>query len=161
AEPIRHESMERFATTFEPCGFQRKAFYPCYGLAEATLMVTGGLAEAMPVLQRFQSPALEENRVVTAENEHESTKILVGCGQALMGEKVIIVDIETLTQCQPDRVGEIWISGANVAQGYWNKPLESEHTFRAFLTDTGEGPFLRTGDLGFFHGEELFITGRL
>ncbi len=161
AEPVRHESLQRFATAFEACGFRKESFYPCYGLAEATLIVTGGLNGTSPVIESFQDSALGQNQVVKASFEAEGSRTLVGCGQPLMEEKVVIVDIETLTQCSPNRVGEIWVSGPNVAHGYWNKPEETRHTFKAFLADTGDGPFLRTGDLGFFNNGELFITGRL
>jgi acyl-CoA synthetase (AMP-forming)/AMP-acid ligase II len=85
----------------------------------------------------------------------------VSCGHTQGDQKIVIVDPETLTQCSPDRVGEIWVSGSSVGQGYWNRPEETEHTFQAYLADGGEGPFLRTGDLGFLREGELFITGRL
>jgi len=85
----------------------------------------------------------------------------VSCGQSHPDQAVVIVDPDSLTQCPPDRVGEIWVAGSSVAQGYWNRPAETEHTFRAYLADTGEGPFLRTGDLGFLRAGELFVTGRL
>jgi non-ribosomal peptide synthase protein (TIGR01720 family) len=161
AEPIRHETLEQFAATFEHCGFRRQAFYPCYGLAESTLIVSGGEKAAQPVVRHFQAAALEHNRVVTASFEDDGTRTLVGCGQALLDQRVIVVDPETLTRCSPDQVGEIWVVGPSVAQGYWNRPEETERTFRAYLSNTGEGPFLRTGDLGFLHDGELFITGRL
>ncbi len=161
AEPVRHETIQRFAETFAPCGFRPEAFYPCYGLAEATLFVSGGLQTAKPKFHPLSAAALERDRVVTPDGESEDARTLAGCGQTWLDQKIAIVDPQTSTACPADRVGEIWISGPNVAQGYWNVPEETERTFRARLADTGEGPFLRTGDLGFIRGGELFITGRL
>ncbi len=86
---------------------------------------------------------------------------VIGCGHALLGQELLIVDPETLKRCPPNQVGEIWLKGPSVAQGYWNLPEESAQTFQGFLKDTGEGPYLRTGDLGFQLDGELFITGRI
>ncbi len=140
AEPIRQETLQQFAENFEPCGFRPKSFYLCYGLAEATLIVSGGLKS--------------DSRVV------EKAKPLVASGQTLLDETVIVVNPETLSECGPDQVGEIWVASRSVAQGYWNRPDETIHTFRAHLS-SGDGPFLRTGDLGFIKDRELFISGRL
>lgn len=161
AEPVRHETLEQFTAAFAPCGFRREAFYPCYGMAETTLIVSGGLKAAPPVFKTVQGDALEQHRVVTACGEHDEAQILVSCGQSLLDQQIFIVHPETLTCCQPNEIGEIWVSGSSIAQGYWNRPDETEYTFRAYLSDTGEGPFLRTGDLGFLHEGELFVTGRL
>jgi len=161
AEPIRPETLERFAAYFEPCGFRREAFYPCYGLAEATLIVSGGLKAAPPIVQHFQASALAQNAVVVSALPSQDTCTLVGCGQALAGQKIVIVDPQSLTRCRPDHIGEIWVSGSSIAQGYWNQPDETVRTFQAYLADTGEGPFLRTADLGFLKDGELFVTGRL
>jgi acyl-CoA synthetase (AMP-forming)/AMP-acid ligase II len=161
AEPVRYETLERFASTFAPCGFRREAFYPCYGLAEATLIASGGLKAAPPVVFTVQSAALERNRVIPAPGEDAGARTLLGCGQSLGDQKIVIVHPETLTRCSSDEVGEIWIAGPSVAQGYWNQPEDTERTFHAYLADTGEGPFLRTGDLGCLKDGELFVTGRL
>jgi natural product biosynthesis luciferase-like monooxygenase protein len=161
AEPVRAETLERFATAFEPCGFRREAFYPCYGMAETTLLVSGGLKAALPVLKTVQGDALEQNQVVSASEEKDGVRTLVGCGQTLLEQQIVIAHPDTLTRCQPPFVGEIWVWGNSVAQGYWNRPEETQTTFRAYLADTGEGPFLRTGDLGFLQDGELFVTGRL
>lgn len=160
AEPVRAETIERFVETFSPCGFQRSAFYPCYGLAEATLIVSGGRKTSPPILQTVSTAALEKNLVVT-DRQNKGSRILVGCGQTAIDQKIIIVNPEFLTECPPNQVGEIWVSGKSVAQGYWNRPEETEHTFCSYLEDTKEGPFLRTGDVGFLRDGELFITGRL
>ncbi len=161
AEPIRAQTLEQFATTFAPCGFRREAFYPCYGMAETTLIVSGGLKSSPPVIRRVQGPALEQNRVVAAASEGKGVRAIVGCGRSPDGQKVVIVDPESLTQRREGQVGEILVSGPSVAQGYWRKQQQTEETFHAYLSDTGEGPFLRTGDLGFLLDGELFVTGRL
>jgi acyl-CoA synthetase (AMP-forming)/AMP-acid ligase II len=161
AEPVRAPTLERFAEVFEPCGFRRDAFYPCYGLAEATLIVSGGSRAAPPVIQAFDETALEQDRVVVAESGDEKGRALVGCGRNLPGQRIVIVDPDTLVQCPPDQVGEIWVAGPSVAQGYWNRLEETKETFQVRLADADEGPFLRTGDLGFMRDGELFITGRL
>ncbi len=161
AEPVRAETMERFASTFAPCGFRREAFYPCYGMAETTLIVSGGLKTAPPVLCSLKAAALAQNQVIVTDSKKEDYHTIISCGQSLPDQKVIIVNPETKTQCSEEEVGEIWVSGPSVAQGYWNRLQETEQTFRASLTDTGEGPFLRTGDLGFLRDGELYITGRI
>ncbi len=161
SEPVRRETMERFVATFEPCGFRPEVFYPCYGLAEATLIVSGGLKDTPPVFHTVQKPALERNQVVEVAEEDESALTLVGCGRSLMDQEIVIVHPESRTETPPDQIGEIWLSGASVAQGYWDRAEETEQTFRARLADTGAGPFLRTGDLGFLKDGELFVTGRL
>ncbi|MBW4633670.1 MAG: fatty acyl-AMP ligase [Iphinoe sp. HA4291-MV1] len=176
AEPVRAETMERFAAAFASCGFRREAFYPCYGMAETTLIVSGSQASGLPVLQTIQKAALEQNRVVPAKSTKDTlTQTVVGCGQPLEDLQVVIVHPKTMTQCKPNEVGEIWVSGPSVAQGYWNRIDQTEQTFRARLQDTGVSvtsalattgggaseSFLRTGDLGFLQDGELFVTGRV
>ncbi len=160
AEPVRADTMRRFAATFAACGLRPGALHPCYGLAEATLLVSGGsLREDM--VRTIQVPALERNRVIAGSDQDRSVRTLVSSGHPLSDTKVVIVDPDSLTACAPDQVGEIWVSGPGVTQGYWNRPEETERACRAHLKDTGEGPFLRTGDLGFMQAGELFVTGRL
>jgi acyl-CoA synthetase (AMP-forming)/AMP-acid ligase II len=168
AEPVRAQTLERFAATFESCGFRKEAFLPCYGMAETTLIVSGGLKTAPPIVRLVDGAALEQNRVVAVASEREGTRAIVGCGQSLLDQKVLIVDPESLTPCPDNQVGEIWVSGPSVAQGYWHRPEETKHTFDGYLADIGDretrprlGPFLRTGDLGFLQDGELFITGRI
>jgi acyl transferase domain-containing protein/acyl-CoA synthetase (AMP-forming)/AMP-acid ligase II/acyl carrier protein len=161
AEPVRAETMARFAAAFADCGFRREAFYPCYGMAETTLIVSGGRVSAQPVLQNVQKQALEQNRVVPALREDDECQTLVGCGQCLEDLEIIIAHPQTMERCQPNEVGEIWVSGPSVAQGYWNRQEQTEQSFQAQLRDTGSGSFLRTGDLGFLLNGELFVTGRL
>jgi amino acid adenylation domain-containing protein len=159
AEPVRWETLERFAEAFAPYGFRREAFFPCYGMAETTLIVSGGGKRQAPVVERLRASELERHRAVSAAGA--DARPLVGCGHALDDLRVAIVHPQTLLECAPDEVGEIWVAGPSVCQGYWNRPEETAATFGATLADSGEGPFLRTGDLGFLHDGELFITGRL
>ncbi|HEY0734516.1 MAG TPA: amino acid adenylation domain-containing protein, partial [Herpetosiphonaceae bacterium] len=159
AEPIRPETLDRFATAFAPCGFRHAAFYPCYGLAEATLIVAGGAKAAPPHVMSFDRTELGSGHVIETTAEHSQP--FVGSGQSLLEQQIAIVDPQSMTRCQPDQVGEIWVAGLSVAHGYWNRPETTEQTFRARIAGTDEGPFLRTGDLGFIQGGELFVTGRL
>lgn len=160
AEPIRAETLDRFATTFAPCGFRREAFYPCYGMAETTLIVTGGLKSAPPIIKQIDPPALEQQRIKIAK-DNEPSRQIVGCGRAAPGLKIAIADPQTGISLQEGQVGEIWVAGASVTKGYWQKPEATQASFSAYLTDTGQGPFLRTGDLGFLLHGELFVTGRI
>jgi acyl transferase domain-containing protein/acyl-CoA synthetase (AMP-forming)/AMP-acid ligase II/acyl carrier protein len=161
AEPVRAETLERFSEAFKSCGFRPNYFYPCYGLAEATLVVSAGNKGVVPTVRAFDGSALEQNIAQEASTHEEHSRTLVSIGQSQPDQTVIIVDPSSFTQCPADRVGEIWVAGPSVAQGYWQRPEETKETFQAYLADNGEGPFLRTGDLGFVHEGELFITGRL
>jgi len=158
AEPIRAATLDRFCQTYAPYGFRREAFHPCYGLAEATLIVTGGRAPS-PLVQAVEAVALEQNRVVPIRPINGEARHLVGCGRNLDGQTIRIVDPETHQPSPVGRIGEVWVSGPCMARGYWNRPDESAETFQARLGD-GQGPFLRTGDLGFLDQGQLFITGR-
>lgn len=161
AEPITWSSIEQFSKTFKSCGFKEEAFYPCYGMAETTLFVTGGVHTDPPMVYSVKKSVLEQNQVVTTTEKSEDTKQIVGCGQVWLDDKVKIADPQSLIQCQENQVGEIWVSSKSVAQGYWGRPEQTQEDFHAYLADTGEGPFLRTGDLGFIKDGELFVTGRL
>jgi natural product biosynthesis luciferase-like monooxygenase protein/FkbM family methyltransferase len=161
SEPIRKETLELFATTFAPSGFRREAFHPCYGLAEATLLVSGRDGTNLPIVNPAGLWPREDGAGGEPAAATRSHSALVACGGALPGQKVLVVHPESRVERQPGDVGEIWVSGPSIAQGYWNRPEETEHTFRARLADTDEGPFLRTGDLGFLQDGELFIAGRL
>ncbi|NJM66277.1 MAG: fatty acyl-AMP ligase [Acaryochloris sp. RU_4_1] len=161
AEPISAQTLQDFATTFKPCGFRSEAFFPCYGLAEATLIVSGGQTIAQPAIKTVQGAALEQHQVVPITADDPDARTLVGCGSALQGQQIVIADPETLCQCSAEEVGEIWVAGDSIAQGYWQQTDVSAETFHAYLADTSEGPFLRTGDYGFVANAELFVTGRL
>lgn len=140
SEAIKTDTMKRFAEKFGKAGFRRESFYPCYGLAEATLLVSSGYPSA--------SFFNDRNRRVS-------------CGQAWENERVLIVDPKTHQRCSEGAEGEIWIAGPHVAKGYWRRPHETRAVFEAHLSDDGAGPFLRTGDLGYLIAGELYITGRL
>ncbi|MEO1378425.1 MAG: fatty acyl-AMP ligase, partial [Cyanobacteria bacterium J06635_10] len=163
AEPIRVETLEQFAKKFNGCGFKYSAFYPCYGMAESTLLVSGGLKAQEPIFH-----CVKESELLKRDSKVDSRKI-VGCGRSWLYQKIAIAkrcckqnaNPETLIECGDGEVGEIWVQGESVAQGYWNKPKLSKQTFHAYLSNTGEGGFLRTGDLGFLQDGELFVTGRI
>lgn len=161
AEPVRAETIERFSATFADCGFKRSAFYPCYGMAETTLIVSGGLKAEPPVIRFVQDQAFKQNLIVSTTRESEDARALVGVGHSSLAQKIAIANPESLTRCLDGEIGEIWVAGPSVADGYWKKPEETQQTFKAQLQDTKEGPFLRTGDLGFLLDGELFVTGRL
>jgi acyl-CoA synthetase (AMP-forming)/AMP-acid ligase II len=158
AEPVHEATLRRFADAFSPHGFRPNAFYPCYGLAEATLMVAGGSASAPPIVTQLAN----------------SQTTVVGNGTAIDDQTLVIVDPATSRPCQPGQIGEVWVAGPSVAAGYWAQPELTREIFAADLSGTqhlgsrpqaadlpGAGPFLRTGDLGFVQDGELFITGRL
>jgi len=163
AEPIRAETLKRFAAEFACCGFKEEAFFPCYGLAEGTLIVSGGNVNTMPLTLNFDVQNLEEGKVLEVQevSYKDGSRTLIGCGETLLDQKICIVDPVTLKECSEGMVGEIWVMGDSVAKGYWNMFDENDETFSAYLQDTCEGPFLRTGDMGFRHYGEFFVTGRI
>jgi acyl transferase domain-containing protein/acyl-CoA synthetase (AMP-forming)/AMP-acid ligase II/acyl carrier protein len=160
AEPIRAQTLENFAEKFAPCGFRPSAFYPCYGMAETTLIVSGGLKSEAPIIRYLETTALEQNQVVYTTAE-DGGKAIVGCGSESIDQKVLVVNPESFIPCPDGQVGEVWVQGPSVAQGYWNRPEQTNNSFHGYLADSKTGPFLRTGDLGFLQDGELFITGRL
>src|SRR6185369_11646980 len=135
SEPVRRATLDRFAAAFAPYGFRREAFVPCYGLAEATLLVTA------------------------SDRSEGSSAAPVSCGVPAGGE-VVVVEPESGVPCSGQAVGEIWVAGPSVAAGYWNRPEETRAAFGARLRD-GRGPFLRTGDLGFLRDDALYVSGRI
>lgn len=160
SEPVRSETLERFAAAFAPAGFRRERFRPVYGMSETTLLATGGKREAPPVEQAFDPDALEQGRGEDAAGGAAARR-LVSSGRVDAYLRAEIVDPNTRQRCPDGQVGEIWLTGGSVALGYWNRPEASEQAFGGRLADSGEGPFLRTGDLGFVRAGELFITGRI
>ncbi|MFN2137977.1 MAG: fatty acyl-AMP ligase, partial [Candidatus Promineifilaceae bacterium] len=161
AEPIRPATLRAFAARFGAYGFGNSSFYPCYGLAENTLIVSGDNGPAVPHVLAFEAPALAEGRAIVAGPDSEAQP-LASSGPARRGQQVVIADPDTRRACAPDEIGEIWVSGASVAQGYWRQPEVSGETFGARLAENERaGPFLRTGDMGFLHDGHLFVSGRL
>jgi acyl-CoA synthetase (AMP-forming)/AMP-acid ligase II len=159
AEPIRLATLERFADAFAACGFSRTALQPCYGLAEATLMVSSGSA-SQPLVHKWVGKSQLTRRLV-APATAEKGQSLVGCGRTWLGQTIRIVDEVTLLPSAPGSIGEIWIAGPCVARGYWGRDELNAESFEARIAGSDEGPFLRTGDLGFLEGEELYVTGRI
>ena len=161
AEPVRVDTLDLFARQFAPLGFRRESFFPCYGLAEATLYVSGG----RPTVRHLSAAGLREHRVVEKPDTEPlqsdaDARAIVGCGRPAAAVSISIVNPETERPCEPGSIGEIWVSGPTVASGYWNKPEDTRDTFHARLAEQGDKPFLRTGDLGFVRDDELFVTGR-
>lgn len=152
AEPVRAQTLDAFVDRFAPVGFERASLFPTYGLAEATLMASGGPSEEPPIVQAFDAEGL------TRATVREGERRLVACGRDALDSEVVVV--EPATGRPTEGVGEIWVRGPHVAAGYWGQPEESRRTFEARLDD-GRGPFLRTGDLGFLRGGQLYVLGRM
>ena len=161
AEPVRAETLEKFAELYKPCGFNQDAFYPCYGMAEATLFITGINAKEYPTISYLDKQALTEDKIVPVTPDNPNAKSAVSCGHTWLGDEVIIVDPETKIECPQDRVGEIWTTGKGIGMGYWQREEQTESTFKATLVNHPDKTYLRTGDLGFIKDGELYITGRI
>ena len=159
SEPVRRATLEGFQRAFGECGFRWDAFRPAYGLAESTLLVSSTRGGEAPVFLSVDPDALARGDV--RESDAPGARDLVASGTTFLGARVVIVDPVTQRICPEDKVGEIWVSGKSVAAGYWKRTEESVSTFEAFTADTGQGPFLRTGDLGFMRAGRLFVTGRI
>jgi acyl-CoA synthetase (AMP-forming)/AMP-acid ligase II len=145
AEPVRAETIERFVSTFAPCGFDPAAMHPTFGMAEATVFVSGRHrgAGVTTLVAGGKAP-------------------IVGCGRAVGAERIAIVDPESRVRLAPRAVGEVWVAGPNVARGYWGNPDATTDAFEARIAGEQAAAWLRTGDLGFLDAEgELYITGRI
>jgi acyl-CoA synthetase (AMP-forming)/AMP-acid ligase II len=160
AEPVRADTLASFVEAFAHVGFDERAFAPSYGLAESTLYVTSSPVRAGATLLAVDASALTDGHVVRRPLDAEGSRSLVACGPLGNDGRVAVVDPASRTKCADNRVGEIWVRGESVARGYWNRPDETKDAFGATLA-TGEGPYVRTGDLGFAHDGELFVSGRL
>lgn len=160
AEPIGTQTMNKFYQAFKDYGFHKEAFYPCYGLAEATLLVAGGVPSKKYNTLTLSKEKYQDHRVHFTEHQSSKGHNLVSCGKML--QEVKIVDPDTLTPCNTDQIGEIWVKGPSVTQGYWEQPKETDHAYHGKIKgDNSPGFYLRTGDLGFIHEDELYVTGRL
>jgi len=160
AEPVRAHTMAAFTRAFEPCGFRPETMAPVYGLAESTLLATANARGTPPMIAPFDSGDLEHGKARPVSEAGASARELAGCGRASDGHRLVIADPERCTALPDGEIGEIWLAGPSVARGYWKLPTETAATFHARLADSGEGPFLRTGDLGFLWNGQLFIAGR-
>ena len=161
AEPVRAETHRNFVNKFQPYGFEPESFHPGYGLAEATLIVScyGGRKET--ITYKTDRAALEQGKIMPAESEeNENSQELISCGPALVDLELAIVNPDTKEKCAADEVGEIWVKGDSISPGYWNRPKETKETFQAMIANSGEGPFMRSGDLGFLYESHLYVTGR-
>jgi acyl-CoA synthetase (AMP-forming)/AMP-acid ligase II/acyl carrier protein len=159
AEPVRADTIARFSKTFAPCGFRSEAFAPSYGLAEATLLVSFGPRDRGARVIEADEAALAAGRALPAAAGARS-RTLVASGRVAVQTEVAIVDPTTRRRCAPGGIGEVWVRGDGIGRGYWKRPEETETTFCARIEPDGEGPFLRTGDLGFIDAGQLCITGR-
>jgi acyl-CoA synthetase (AMP-forming)/AMP-acid ligase II len=161
AEPVRAETIARFVATFARHGFAATAPYPAYGMAEATLLISGGRRSEGPRYRRVSRTALQRHRIEPPRRE-EDAQTLVGCGRQLVGERIAIVDPQSGRRLAPGEIGEIWVAGPHVARGYWRNPEATRATFAGRIAGEEAGSWLRTGDLGFVDAAgELFITGRI
>ncbi|MCH5584989.1 amino acid adenylation domain-containing protein [Shimazuella sp. AN120528] len=156
AEPVRHQTLEKFTEVFSPHGFRAEAHYPMYGMAETTLFITGAKWNEKPNYQSVSISDLNHGKVRLTDSK--DSRMVVSCGSVGTGLTVKIVNPKTLTLCENNEIGEIWVKGSSVAHGYWNRPEKTKEDFSASIN--GDGPYLRTGDLGYFVGDELFIAGR-
>jgi acyl-CoA synthetase (AMP-forming)/AMP-acid ligase II len=154
-------TVERFTTAFCPYGFAPRTMWPGYGMAEGTLLISGGRRGEGPVVRSVSRTGLLRHEAVPPSDTGDAQPV-VGCGRALIGEEIAIVDPESRVRLAAARVGEIWVSGPNVALGYWRNPDATEATFAARIAGEDKRAWLRTGDLGFLdESDEVFITGRI
>ena len=161
AEPVREATIRRFFECFAPCGLRPHVVSAGYGLAEATLKVTSIDNGKPRRTLRVDPRALLNNQVTPVPRNDQERQDLCSCGQSHIGTRIAIVDPNTRRRCAADAIGEIWVQGRSVAAGYFRRPTETAAAFQAHLADSDEGPFLRTGDLGFVADGELYVTGRL
>lgn len=161
AEPVSAKTILEFSKAFKISGFKKRAFYPCYGLAEATLIVSGGDKNEEPITFVVDKTSLKNNKVIEKKLGDDDSKIFVSSGREILDGTIIIVNPNKKSKCDSGEIGEVWTFSKSNAKGYWKKPIYSDEIFNAFTSDTNEGPFLRTGDLGFIINGELYITGRV
>jgi acyl-CoA synthetase (AMP-forming)/AMP-acid ligase II len=162
AEPINPKVMEKFVEIFSPYGFQWETFAPAYGLAEYTLLVSNKPKGTKPIITALDASSFERDKILAAQpGQTSGVKSIPSCGRRVCETEIVIVHPDTLKRCAEDEVGEVWVKDPSMAQGYWQREDATTETFRAYTEDTKEGPFLRTGDLGFLLDGELYITGRI
>ena len=161
AEPVRAETITKFIETFAPHGFDANTVFPAYGMAEATLLISGGRRGAGHITRTVSQAALQAHHV-TAPADDADAQTLVGCGRALQGERIAIVDPDQLRRLPVGQVGEIWVDGPNIARRYFRNEAATASDLRARIEGEDDASWLRTGDLGFLDDTgELFVTGRI
>lgn len=160
AEPVRASTLEQFSRKFERVGFSNTSHFPCYGMAETTLIVAGGPRQSPPVVKHFDSRRLDARMVTQVSEDARDARSLVGCGQATKNESILIVDTDTLKPLPENSIGEIWIQSPSVGLGYWEKEEVTQDIFQARTADN-DGPYLRTGDLGFWSEGQIYVAGRV
>jgi amino acid adenylation domain-containing protein len=160
AEPIHADMAQRFQAAFEPHGLRTNRFAPAYGMAEAVLCVSVTPPGTRARLLSLDPDVLAQRQVREASADAAHARRVVGCGVALQECSLRIVDPQSLVPCAPDQIGEIWIQSSSVGLGYWRREPDSADVFQA-RTAAGEGPYLRSGDLGFIAQGQLYVTGRL
>lgn len=161
AEPIRKQTFEKFVTAYRDYGFNSGKLYPCYGMAETTLIISGPHPGRGPVYLGISGNDMEKHRITPVSDQDPSVRHLVGVGYPWLDTDVRIVDPDTLMACHENEVGEIWVAGSIVTAGYWEKPVETKMTFASEIKQGNGKKYFRTGDLGFYHEGELYISGRL
>src|SRR5262245_61159184 len=160
AEPIRSKTLDLFGERFAPYGFRKEAFLPSYGLAECTLLVTAKRPTEKLRSMSFRRKALEAGRAEACDSSNPDAQSFVSSGPPAEGMTVKIVDLDSEREVPAGRVGEIWVHGASVAAGYWNASAETDPFNHALRSDADDRRYLRTGDIGFLHEGELFVSGR-
>lgn len=160
AETVRRDTLNAFYKKFSKVGLKKSTLWPCYGLAEATLMVTGTREKTDFKSIFVDQKELEQGKVLTKGVEKENTLEIVSCGDARLEQEIVIAAPESGEDLGEGKVGEIWVKGKHIAKGYWKNEAATKELLQATTTD-GRGPFLRTGDLGFLHEGELYVTGRI
>jgi acyl-CoA synthetase (AMP-forming)/AMP-acid ligase II len=161
AEPVRYETINKFSARFRVAGFRESSFMPCYGLAEASLIVACKPTGSGLRLMLYNARRMAANHVEETTVDDPEARTFVSCGKAVADTEIAIVDPTTLHRCSANEIGEIWLRGLGIATGYWDRGPETEMTFEARLAGDDPGHFLRTGDLGFIKDGELFVTGRI
>jgi acyl-CoA synthetase (AMP-forming)/AMP-acid ligase II len=160
SEQVRAETMEKFADAFRVAGFRAEAFYPCYGLTESTSLIVGGAPWTKGATRSFDALGLRRG-VAIPRVAGAGSRRLVSCGPVPRDHRVLVVDPGTGIERAATEIGEIWIAGDSAARSYWRRPEETRTTLLGRLTDTDEGPFVRSGDLGFVLDEQLYVVGTI
>ncbi|KTD12093.1 saframycin Mx1 synthetase B [Legionella gratiana] len=162
SEPIQFDSVQQFINTFTIAGLSPQTIYPCYGLAEATLMLTAKQYNIFDTSLKLIKSDFELGKIsIVSEPFNNPITHIVNCGNCLKDHSIRIVDPNTFNELPEGAIGEIWASGPSIAKGYWNKPELTKATFENQLPDSPDVSYLRTGDLGFINQGNLYVTGRI